>query len=316
MLRRVYIDEAGDRGRRPGSSDHFVLSAVIVNDARESIARAELATVKRTLGRKPSDVLHFRNLTHSQKVKACQEVANFSIERVTSVILCKRSIQQPFQGGGLAYISQPDPMYLWAIRLLLERISWHLRDTGGGSSIVTFAHLSRFKAAKLHDYRQALWFSTTTIHWPSFDGHQFRLNHPNTIDLLQLADSCASAVYRAVEPDQFGNVEARYLTSSGRCSTAVLRAGSRPTGSRCFRQARPSPGARCTPCGSTEEAGRPVSASYGTHCVGSEAAATLRTCVLARFGWIVRPQEPLYVSRGGGRRLHASRARTCVRRDG
>lgn len=131
------------------------MSAVIVNDARESIARAELATVKRTLGRKPSDVLHFRNLTHSQKVKACQEVANFSIERVASVILCKRSIQQPFPGGGLAYISQPDPMYLWAIRLLLERISWHLRDTGGGSSIVTFAHLSRFKAAKLHDYRQA-----------------------------------------------------------------------------------------------------------------------------------------------------------------
>jgi hypothetical protein len=47
-------------------------------------------------------------------------------------------------------------MYLWAIRLLLERVSWCIRDAGGEASIVTFAHLKRFRAAKLHDYRDAL----------------------------------------------------------------------------------------------------------------------------------------------------------------
>lgn len=111
----------------------------------------------------------------------------------------------------MAYISQPDPMYLWAIRLLLERVSWFIRDTGGGSSIVTFAHLKRFKTSKLHSYREALRHSPTSVHWPSFDGHQFRLNAPHAVDMLQLADIGASALFKAVEPDRYGNPEPRYL---------------------------------------------------------------------------------------------------------
>jgi hypothetical protein len=127
-------------------------------------------------------------------------------------VLSKKAISTPFPGGGLSYISQPDPMYLWAIRLLLERISWFIRDTGGGSSILTFAHLKRFRYSKLHNYREALRHSPTSIHWPAFEDHQFRLNAPNTVDMLQLADISASALFKAVEPDRYGNVEPRYLT--------------------------------------------------------------------------------------------------------
>lgn len=155
-VRRVYIDEAGDRGTASGSSRYFVVSALVVNDANDANVRQELSRLKQALGRKPSDVLHFRNLTHSQKIKACQEVTGLSVERCASVVVCKRTLSTPFPGGGLAYITQPDPMYLWAIRLLLERVSWLIRDTGGGTSIVTFAHLKRFKAVKLHEYRAAL----------------------------------------------------------------------------------------------------------------------------------------------------------------
>jgi hypothetical protein len=85
-------------------------------------------------------------------VKACQDTARSPLAAITSVIVCKHIVQQPFPGGGLAYISRPDPMYLWAVRLLLERVSWFIRDHGGGSSVVTFAHLTRFKGQKLHDY--------------------------------------------------------------------------------------------------------------------------------------------------------------------
>jgi hypothetical protein len=76
---------------------------------------------------------------------------------------------------------------------------------------VTFAHLTRFAAIKLHNYRQALIYSSTQIRWAAFHGHPFRINHPNTIELLQLADSAASALFRAVEPDDYGNTEDRYL---------------------------------------------------------------------------------------------------------
>lgn len=211
-MRRVYIDEAGDRGGSARSSRYFVVSALIVDDASDAIARQELLALKQTMGRKPSETLHFRNLTHSQKVKACQEVANCSVQRFTSVVLCKRTLNAPFPDGGLSYISQPDPMYLWAIRLLLERISWFIRDNGGGTSTVTFAHLKRFPAAKLHDYREALRQSSKSIHWASFEGHPFRLNTPNSVEMLQVADICASALFKAVEPDQYGNIETRYLS--------------------------------------------------------------------------------------------------------
>jgi hypothetical protein len=105
-------------------------------------------------------------------------MTQLSIAAVSSVIVCKQKIQQPMLGGGMAYISQPDPRYLWAARLLLERVSWYVRDNRQQcSAIVTFAHITRFKTAKLHAYRVALENATppTEIHWPSSDGHPFRL---------------------------------------------------------------------------------------------------------------------------------------------
>ncbi|MDT5335351.1 MAG: hypothetical protein QOD90_856 [Mycobacterium sp.] len=208
---RVYIDEAGDRGHHPDSSEHFVVSAVIVRDQDEAAARNALATLRTTLGRQSGHVLHFRKLTHARKVKACQDAARFPIACITNVIVCKTKIAGQIPGGGFAYIKQADPMYLYAVRLLLERISWYVDENGGGPAIVTFAHLTRFPAVKLHNYRQALTYSPTEIRWNAFHGHQFRINHPNAIELLQLADSAASALFRAVEPDDYGNVEARYL---------------------------------------------------------------------------------------------------------
>jgi hypothetical protein len=209
---RVYIDEAGDRGHHPASSKHFVVSAVILRDKDEPAARNELAVLRGTLGRHPGHVLHFRKLTHAQKVKTCQDVAGFSVAAITNVIFCKTKLAGQIPGGGgVAYIKQADPMYLYAVRLLLERVSWYVDENGGGPAVVTFAHLTRFPAVKLHNYRHALEYSMTQIRWHVFHGHQFRINHPHTIELLQVADTAASALFRAIEPDEFGNTEDRYL---------------------------------------------------------------------------------------------------------
>lgn len=211
MLWRVYIDEAGDRGMSASSSAHFVASAIIVPDATDATARGELAKLRQALGRQPGQTLHFQKFSHSQRLKAVQDLATFSIASISNVVICKRLLSQPTPAGNMAYIANPDPMYLWAMRLLLERISWYVRDHGGGKAIVTFAHITHFHTQKLHSYRQALENSNTHIHWPAFDGHPFKFDHPNKIDLLQFADTAASALFRAVEPDSYGNTEARYL---------------------------------------------------------------------------------------------------------
>jgi hypothetical protein len=209
---RVYIDEAGDRGRHATSSDHFVVSAVIVRDSLDATARAELDALRTALGRHPGHVLHFRNLSHSQKIKACQDLAASSIECIANVVFCKRTLTATsLPGQRAAIIHQADPMYLYAVRLLLERVSWYVDEHGTGPAIVTFAHLTRFPVAKLHSYRAALAASDTEIRWNAFSNHPFRVSHPNTVDLLQVADTAASALFKAIEKDAYGNVEERYL---------------------------------------------------------------------------------------------------------
>jgi hypothetical protein len=157
-------------------------------------------------------VLHFQKFSHSQRLKAVQDLRASSIDALTSAVLCKRGFDQPDPAGNLAYITNPDPMYLWAVRLVLERVSWYVREHGDGKAIVTFAHVRHFQSQKLHDYREALERADTGIHWSAFDGHPFRISSPDRTELLQVADTAASALFRAVEPDEYGNVERRYLT--------------------------------------------------------------------------------------------------------
>jgi hypothetical protein len=212
VLYRVYVDEAGDRGLSSTSSTHFVVSAVIVADRDDSAARGELATLRSTLGRAPGQVLHFQKLTHSQRLKAAQDVAASSLAVLTNVVVHKNILGQPMPAGNVAYISRPDPMYLWSLRLLLERVSWYCDESGKGQAIVTFAHVRHFKVQKLHDYRRALEATPgVQIRWPVFANHPFRIDAPARIELLQMADIAASALFRAVEPDDFGNREPRYL---------------------------------------------------------------------------------------------------------
>jgi hypothetical protein len=212
VLYRVYVDEAGNRGISADSGCHFVVSAIIVADSTDAVLRAELADLRASLKRHPGHVLHFVKLGHSQRLKAVQDIAKFSFAAITNVIVHKDLIGQPLPAGNMAYVSKPDPMYLWALRLLLERISWFVDDNGGEEAIVTFAHLKGFKVQKLHDYRRLLETSGGLgIRWPVFRGHPFRVNTPRAVELLQIADIAASALYRAIEPDDYGNTEPRYL---------------------------------------------------------------------------------------------------------
>jgi Protein of unknown function (DUF3800) len=243
VLYRVYVDEAGDRGISPASSKHFVVSAVIVADAQDAEVRSEHETLLRTLGRQPAHVLHFRKLTHPQKVRATQDIGSSSVAAITSVIIQKGPLGQPLPTGNMAHISRPDPMYLWALRLLLERISWYVDEHEGTEALVTFAHVKHFKAQKLHNYRAALSMTAQVdIRWGVFDGHTFRISDHKQTKLLQLADTAASAVFRAIEPDVYGNTEPRYL---GHLSGKIYRRGALTTsyGLKVFPASGCSPGA-------------------------------------------------------------------------
>jgi hypothetical protein len=211
---RAYVDESGGRGTSAKSDDYFVMSAVIVDDRREAKVRAQLAQLRQDVGLAPDGVLHFTRLSHARRVKAVQDIARSEISRITNTIVCKRSLtERELASGSPVYIAGRDPMYLWAMRLTLERICWHAQRNGGKQVKVTFSHVKGFKPAKLLAYRSALErTSDVRIDWDLFPRRDnFRMEGPGAIELLQLADTTASATYHAVQPDRYGNTHPQYL---------------------------------------------------------------------------------------------------------
>jgi hypothetical protein len=127
--------------------------------------------------------------------------------RFVTVTVCKRSISQPGPGAGNV-ITTPDGMYLWCLRLLLERVSWLVRDDPrDGWAQVTIAHLKRFKREGLDGYVEKLRGSQgVKIAWSVLPAGSFRISTPEKVDMLQVADIAVSASFKAVEPDNYGHV--------------------------------------------------------------------------------------------------------------
>lgn len=214
---RVYIDESGDRGMKPESSEYFVVAAVIVKDRHDADLRADLANIRRVIRRPEGHVLHFRKMAHATRAKVTAEIGKSHADAITSVVMCKRLLSSQSGPGGASYISIPDPMYLFALKMLWERVSWFVRDDGrrdgkpGSAAKVTFAQIKHFQIQKIIDYRERLEKKQTHMEWASFAGHPFTMKSTEEAELLQLADSVASGIAAAIEPNNFGDVEDRYL---------------------------------------------------------------------------------------------------------
>ena len=212
---RVYVDESGDRRISPKSSRYFVVSAVMVHESHNDTVRRQLGDLKEELGRHRHQVLHFRNLRPAPKRKrAAEAVEGFKMARIMSVIVDKNRIGEEGPAGDVSFIAQADPMYLWALRLILERVSWYARDVGKQDALMTFSHVQGLKVGKLMAYRESLEKQrddpAMKIDWSRFDAHKFVIASPKTVDLLQVADVAASSIFQAVEPGRDGPA---YLTA-------------------------------------------------------------------------------------------------------
>lgn len=207
-LYRVYVDEAGDRGWGGRSSPVFVLSAVIVRDEDVPAVKGTLNGINQRLGKPPGTVLHWaQNVKqHSQRKFVASELAKAPIATAFVVVMKKALIGS---GSGL---SDPARQYNYAVRRLLERVTWYVDDRGG-EAIITFAHVRRFPYEKLHDYLSVLkGRDDVQIRWQAIRG-KVRINQPNRVRLLQAADLAAGCLFAATRPDDFGDFEVGYLTT-------------------------------------------------------------------------------------------------------
>jgi hypothetical protein len=209
----VYIDESGDEGFSfPGSSEWFVLSALILRRENELEAVKVLDGVKELLKKEPRRPLHFRKLEHHQRVAYVTAVATQKARmRTISILVHKPSIVD------VATFTQKYLLYRYATRLLLERVSWFCRDhrrendEGDGTVDVIFSNRRNMSYEDIRTYLDVLKArGDTKIDWSVVRREQVcSLPHDQRRG-LQIVDAVASSYWYALNPNAYGHTEDRY----------------------------------------------------------------------------------------------------------
>ena len=211
----VYVDESGDEGLgSPGASRWFVLSSVVCRVVDDPSCFQSVRDVKQRLHeishRKIAKPLHFRDLKHEQRVFFAREISKYNITAI-SVCIDKQEL------ANLSFFSG-QRLYLYATRLLLERISWFCRDnangSGDGSAKIIFANRTATNYDHMRDHvhrlltEKQLEFRGATA---CLSADRIKTEQVGRLSGLQVADAIAYASYAALNPNTFGDCESRYL---------------------------------------------------------------------------------------------------------
>lgn len=174
----AYIDESGDEGFKfaQGSSEWFVLSAVITRKKYDLATVKLVDDVRTLLNYQPKKVLHFRNMKHEHRVPYVERIAQAPL-RAISILVHKPSLLEP------EVFQERHRMYRYIVRYLLERVSWFCRDHhdskrfgGDGSVEIVFSNRAGMSYDMIRDYLQRLEADSDrfgcSIHWPAIKSDQ------------------------------------------------------------------------------------------------------------------------------------------------
>ena len=212
---RVYIDESGDEGFAfgRGSSEWFVLSAVVTHAAEDLAGVKVVDTVRTRLGRPEKKPLHFRDLRHEHRLVYVDEIARQPL-KVVSVLVHKPSLNEPEK------FQERYRLYFYAVRYLLERVSWycrdhrHAKDAGDGTAAIAFSNRSGMSYAELRDYVKLLETQTSMfdvrVDWSVIRAEGIRAFTAGRLMGLQVADAVAGSFFYATQASQYGFTEDRY----------------------------------------------------------------------------------------------------------
>ncbi len=208
----AYVDESGQRAMTKGSSDYFVIAAALMPERRRPEAEEWLESLRCDLRRRPDHVLHWKQyVSHRDRLRACQQFGNQGFARASAVVACKRHLPK-------SRTFTEDHAYMFAFRLLLERMSW-LAQERGMELEYTLGHVRGFPKSKLREYEarlRAMSVNDCKVRWDHVAHASSRVERPETEEMLQIADIVASSVGAAFNSDEFGNTEQRYVQAYSR----------------------------------------------------------------------------------------------------
>jgi hypothetical protein len=213
----IYVDEAGDEGFQfkssgKGSSEWFVLSAVVVRKNNVPQLWENMRATKLLLERLPKHPLHFRELKHCKRLVWAQQLRKIPIKTI-SVLIHKPSLTKKDVFQKQYYL------YRYASRFLIERCSWLCGDhvkkgVGDGMAEMIFSNRSAMSYEDMWNYWTRLKDDasiSTTIAWKHLDLAKSKAINSDQDSGLQIADCVASCHYHAVAVDKWGNNEPRYF---------------------------------------------------------------------------------------------------------
>ena len=187
----VYIDEAGDLGFNRGTR-WFVLSAVIVEKTDESQIRNTIKSIRSRLN---VQEIHFRMNSFQRCVYIVKEISKEPFV-YTNVIIDTTKLDPHSIASSLI-------AYNYACRMLLERVSWYLRDHKKTGDIVLSSR-GTSRDGELIEYikDKLLPYCQNEIVSSAFG--KISAKQASSWDLLQLADVCATTMFHAFEVSEWG----------------------------------------------------------------------------------------------------------------
>jgi hypothetical protein len=212
----VYIDESGDEGFlfEKGSSRWFILSGVVTRKTNDLETVKLIDEVRAQLKHPDLVPLHFRKLKHEHRLPLVSRIAKADL-KIVSVLVNKPMIVETEK------FRQRNVLYFYAVRYLLERVSWYCRDhktshdSGDGTADVIFSNRGGMSYVEMKAYLEKLKGQTSLfdvrVDWSIIKSEQITAFAHEKRMGLQIADAAASSFYYAVERSSHGFTEDRYI---------------------------------------------------------------------------------------------------------
>lgn len=190
----VYIDESGDLGIKRGLR-WFVITATIVKKEDEPEIRATLRSLRNKYNLQQ---IHLKDIRNIYKIAdIVKTVAKHDFTTVSVII-----------DTDMWNLKDGIKSYNYSCRILLERVSWFLRDKNAYADVVLSSRgTSRDK--ELENYIKELHLIPNS----NIDNRfiDIKSKTPSEWDLLQLADVTASSTAKAHQINEFGFVTPCFL---------------------------------------------------------------------------------------------------------
>jgi hypothetical protein len=214
----AYIDEAGDPGLQRvkpldanGSSEWLILSAVVIGEPNEkNVAPWRNGILRETKSQRKD--LHFTNLKPWNKRIACVELAKLPIRLF--VVCSNKKNMRGYTNPFAEQYPAPNWFYAWLSRLLLERVTYFVREKSleqhreirkvrlefsSRGGLDRFGLTSYFNWLKLRSEEGKNYLPLGNLVWETVDEELvFIYSHKERAG-LQLADSVASAFFKACD---------------------------------------------------------------------------------------------------------------------